>query len=69
MTAKAHAAPHDKPGRVGQGKKVRAGKEPRGYGAMRDVPLHLDPRIDLILPIYEQVLALEKTDKEAAGQK
>lgn len=34
---------------------------------MRGVPLNLDPRIDLTQPIYEQVLALEKADKEAAG--
>lgn len=68
MTAKPHAAPHDKPTRMGQSKETRAGKKPRGYGAMRDVPLNIDPRIDLTLPIYEQVLALEKADKEAAGQ-
>ena len=34
---------------------------PRGYGAMRDVPLALDPRIDLTKPIYEQAAALRKT--------
>ncbi len=34
---------------------------------MRDVPLDIDPRIDLTKPIYEQVLALEKADREAAG--
>ena len=33
---------------------------PRGYGAMRDVPLALDPRIDLTKPIYEQAAALGK---------
>ena len=32
---------------------------------MRDMPLNLDPRIDLTKPIYEQVLALEKADREA----
>ena len=35
---------------------------------MRDIVLDLDPRIDLTKPIYEQVLALEKADWEAAGQ-
>lgn len=39
---------------------------PRGYGSMRDVPLSIDPRIDLTKPIYEQVLALQKADEEAA---
>jgi hypothetical protein len=37
---------------------------PRGYGAMRDVPLALDPRIDLTKPIYEQAVALEGADEE-----
>lgn len=41
-------------------------KGPRGLGSMRDIPLNIDPRIDLTKPIYEQVLALEKVDKEAA---
>ncbi len=68
MTAKPHAAPQDKLTRKGQGSVVRADKGPRGRGAMRDVPLNIDPRIDLTQPIYEQVLALEKADKEAAGQ-
>jgi hypothetical protein len=68
MTAKPHAAPQDKLTRKGQSRVVRADKGPRGRGAMRDVPLNLDPRIDLTQPIYEQVLALEKADKEAAGQ-
>ena len=36
------------------------GRLPRGYGAMRDVPLELDPRIDLTKPIYEQAAALRK---------
>lgn len=35
---------------------------------MRDVPLSIDPRIDLTKPIYEQVLALQKADKEAEEQ-
>ncbi len=35
---------------------------------MRDIVLDLDPRIDLTKPIYEQVLALEKADWEAARQ-
>lgn len=68
MTTKPHAAPEDQPTRRGKDEKVRAGKEPRGRGAMRDVPLNIDPRIDLTQPIYEQVLALEKADKEAAEQ-
>ena len=67
MTAKPHTIPEDKPTRTGQGRDTRDRKGPRGYGAMRDVPLNLDPRIDLTQPIYEQVLALEKADKEAAG--
>ena len=67
MTAKPHAAPDDTPARTGQGRGARVRKGPRGYGAMRDVPLNLDPRIDLTQPIYEQVLALEKVDKDAAG--
>jgi len=45
-----------------------SGKLPRGYGSMRDVPLSIDPRIDLTKPIYEQVLALQKADKEAEEQ-
>lgn len=68
MTAKPHATPEKQPARTGQARDARAGKGPRGYGAMRDVPLNIDPRIDLTKPIYEQVLALEKADKEAAEQ-
>ena len=67
MTAKPHAAPEDTLARTGQGRAAGGRKGPRGYGAMRDVPLNLDPRIDLTQPIYEQVLALEKADKDAAG--
>ena len=67
MTAKPHAAPEDTLARTGQGRGTRGRKGPRGYGAMRDVPLNLDPRIDLTRPIYEQVLALEKADKDATG--
>ena len=67
MTARPHASPEDKLTHTGQGRGARGRKGPRGYGAMRDVPLNLDPRIDLTQPIYEQVLALEKVDKEAAG--
>lgn len=67
MTAKPHAAPEDKLTRTGEVRGTRGRKGPRGYGAMRDVPLNLDPRIDLTQPIYEQVLVLEKADKEAAG--
>ena len=37
---------------------ARGPRFPRGYGAMRDVPLDLDPRIDLTQPIYEQAVAL-----------
>jgi altronate dehydratase len=36
----------------------------RGLGCMKNHPLDLDPRIDLTKPIYEQVLALEKSDRE-----
>ncbi len=68
MTVKPHAAPQGPSARTGQDRDVRADKGPRGRGAMRDVPLNIDPRIDLTQPIYEQVLALEKADKEAAGQ-
>lgn len=67
MTIKPHAEPQDKLTRTGQDRGMRGSKGPRGYGSMRDVPLTLDPRIDLTQPIYEQVLALEKADKEAAG--
>ncbi len=67
MTAKPHAATEDKITRTGTGRGMRSRKGPRGYGAMRDVPLNLDPRIDLTQPIYQQVLALEKADKEAAA--
>ena len=67
MTAKPHAAPDDTLARTGQGKGTLGRKGPRGYGAMRDVPLNLDPRVDLTQPIYKQVLALEQADKEAAG--
>ena len=51
---------------VGSARHGRVRKGPRGYGAMRDVQLNIDPRIDLTKPIYEQVLALQKADKEAA---
>lgn len=44
---------------------AEAAKQPRGRGAMRDVQLNIDPRIDLTKPIYEQVLALRKADAEA----
>lgn len=67
MTAKPHAASDDTLARTGQGRGGRVRKGPRGYGAMRDVPLNLDPRIDLTQPIYEQVLTLEKADKDAPG--
>ena len=67
MTTKPHTAPDDTLARTGQSRGTRGRKGPRGYGAMRDVPLNLDPHIDLTQPIYEQVLALEKADKDAAG--
>ena len=67
MVAKPHVAPDDKLARPGQSRGTRGSKGPRGYGAMRDVPLNLDPRIDLTQPIYEQVLALEKADQDATG--
>jgi hypothetical protein len=38
---------------------------PRGYGAMREVALNLDPRIDLTKPIYEQVAELQKAETAA----
>jgi hypothetical protein len=68
MTAKSHPASQDRSVRSGQGKSTRMGKGPRGRGSMRDVPLNIDPRIDLTKPIYEQVLALEKADQEDAGR-
>lgn len=68
MSTKPHAEAQEQPARTGQGRGDRAGKGPRGRGAMRDVPLGIDPRIDLTKPIYEQVLALEEADKEAAGR-
>lgn len=68
MAPKSHAGSRDQPAHMGQGGFVRAGKPPRGYGAMRDVPFDIDPRIDLTEPIYEQVLALEKADKEATDR-
>lgn len=68
MSIKQHAGTQDQPARTEQGRGARAGKGPRGRGSMRDVPLSIDPRIDLTKPIHEQVLALEKADKEAAGQ-
>ena len=67
MSAKPPATPQNPPTHAGQDRGSRKGKLPRGYGSMRDVPLNIDPRIDLTQPIYEQVLALEKADKEAAG--
>ncbi len=69
MTAKPHAMPQGQPVRTEQGMVTRVGKLPRGYGAMRDVPLDIDPRIDLTKPIYEQVLALEQADEAAAEAK
>ena len=68
MDAKSHTGSRDRSALTGQGRSDHAGKLPRGYGAMRDVSLDIDPRIDLTEPIYEQVLALEKADKEAADR-
>lgn len=68
MAPKSHAGSRDRPAHMGQDGVVRAGKLPRGYGAMRDVPLDIDPRIDLTEPIYEQVRALEKADRETADR-
>lgn len=68
MTAKPQITHKAQSTRTGQDGDARARKGPRGYGAMRDVPLNIDPRIDLTKPIYEQVLALEKADKEATEQ-
>ena len=68
MTAKRQVMTHHAPVHAGLSGGVPLCNLPRGYGSMRDVPLNLDPRIDLTKPIYEQVLALEKADKEAAGQ-
>ena len=58
MSTKQHAETQDRPARTEQGRGARAGKGPRGRGSVRDVPLGIDPRIDLTEPIYEQVLAL-----------
>lgn len=69
MATEQHVESQDQPTRTGQDEIARGGRLPRGYGAMRDLPLDLDPRIDLTKPIYEQVLALEKADKEAAGRR
>ena len=66
MTAKPHAPPDAKLLRAERARSSQGRKGPRGYGAMRDVKLSLDPRIDLTEPLYEQVLALEKADKTAA---
>ena len=68
MVAKSHAVPQNSSARPELDKGVRVNRKPRGYGAMRDVPLDLDLRIDLTRPILEQVLALEEADKKAAGQ-
>lgn len=68
MATKSHTSPHEPASHIGKGREASSGKGPRGRGAMRDVPLRIDPRIDLTKPIYEQVLALEKADKEAASQ-
>ena len=67
MTAKPHAAPEDKLTRMGQGRGTRGRKGPRGDGALRGGARDRGPRRGLTPPIYEQVLALEKADKEAAG--
>ena len=69
MTARRKTTPKKQPTQAGQGSSARRDavqRIPHGYGAMRDVELELDPRIDLTKPIYEQVLNLEKADKTAA---
>ena len=68
MTTKPKATSKKLPIQSGPGRGARSGKLPRGYGSMRDVPLSIDPRIDLTKPIYEQVLALERADKDANEQ-
>ena len=66
MDKDTHAASGNPLAHPEQARDGRIRKGPRGRGAMRDVVLNIDPRIDLTKPIYEQVLALEKADKEAA---
>ena len=66
MSAKRQASTHHVAAQAGQGGGDPPRNLPRGYGSMRDVPLNLDPRIDLTKPIYVQVLALEKADRKAA---
>ena len=68
MVAKLHATPKPQPTRTGQGRDAHTHKGPRSYGAMRDVPLDIDPRIDLTKPLYEQALALEQADRDATGR-
>ena len=68
MTALPHDSSRSNASAEGQAGTARERKLPRGFGSMKDVPLNIDPRIDLTKPIYDQVLALEKADREAAGQ-
>lgn len=65
---KPKTTPGQEPTRTGQGSPARpkVPRLPRGYGAMSEVRLDLDPRIDLTKPIYQQALDLEEADKTAA---
>jgi hypothetical protein len=40
----------------------------RGYGAGRNRPLDIDPRIDLTKPIWEQVQKLAQLDAELENE-
>ncbi|MCB4824183.1 MULTISPECIES: hypothetical protein [Roseicella] len=67
MPTKPHATGKTRAARPRAAAPARAGL-PRGYGAMRDVPLELDPRIDLTKPIYEQAAALRKAAPKRPGK-
>ncbi len=51
---------------VGEDTRPAPQRIPRGYGAMRQVALDLDPRIDLTRPIYRQAQNMERADRTAA---
>jgi hypothetical protein len=40
----------------------------QGYGSMKDLPLDLDPRIDLTQPIYDQAKQLAAEDEQHEGE-